>query len=204
MQRARTDEAKDLRRRSVLTAALDEFFERGFAAARMDDIARRAGVSKGALYLYFDSKDDLFRSLIEEFAAPNVDRLEAAAASAPDAKGAIRALLTLAPTLIRTSPIPKIAKVLIGDAASFPDTVTIYRKRVIERALRIITAVLAKAKSKGEFEIDDPKLTARLIVAPVIFSAIWRVVFEHDESARVDLEALFALHEKILLKALAP
>ena len=68
MQRARSEAAKDTRRQALLTAALDEFFERGFAAARMDDIARRAGFSKGTLYLYFDSKEALFASLIETFA----------------------------------------------------------------------------------------------------------------------------------------
>ena len=76
MQRARSQTDKDARRQLLLQAALDEFFERGFAAARMEDIARRVDLSKGTVYLYFKSKDDLFRALIEEHALPNLETIE--------------------------------------------------------------------------------------------------------------------------------
>ena len=83
MKRARTKKAKDERRLALLRAGLDEFFERGFTAARMDDISKRAGLSKGALYLYFSSKEELFKSLVEEYAVPNVERIEAMTRAAP-------------------------------------------------------------------------------------------------------------------------
>ena len=202
MQRARSEAAKDTRRQALLTAALDEFFERGFAAARMDDIARRAGLSKGTLYLYFDSKEALFASLIETFALPNVERLEAAAADARGAADAIRAMMRLAPVLVRESPVPKIVKILISDALACPDLVAAYRKTVIERVLSIIAGLLQKAHDAGEISIRDPHLTARLIVAPVMLSAVWRVVFERDAEAQVDLDALFAAHEEMLMRGL--
>ena len=202
MQRARSEEAKDTRRQALLDAALNEFFERGFAAARMDDIARRAGLSKGTLYLYFDSKEALFASLIEVFALPNVEQLEAAAATATGAADAIRAMVRLAPVLVRESPVPKIAKILISDALAFPDLVAAYRKTVIERVLSIIAGLLQRAHDAGEISIRDPHLTARLIVAPVMLSAIWRVVFERDAEARLDIDALFAVHEEMLMRGL--
>ncbi len=203
MARAHTAEAKDLRRAALLEAALDEFFQRGFTAARMDDIAARAGVSKGALYVYFDSKDALFKSLVEVYAVPNVERLESVIRHSGGGLQAIGAMLRFAPTIIRETPVPKLAKILIADAPAFPDTVTAYRKNVIERVLGALTAVLEEANAQGEIEIDNPSLTARLVAAPIIFSAIWRVVFEHDPDAQIDLDALFALHEKMLLQALA-
>ncbi|MEO1243087.1 MAG: TetR/AcrR family transcriptional regulator [Pseudomonadota bacterium] len=203
MQRARTQEAKDQRRKALLTAALDEFYDRGFTAARMDDIARRAGLSKGSVYLYFDSKDTLFTELVKEYALPNVERLEAMAGQADSATGAIRMLLGFAPVLVRETVVPKIMKVLIADAPAFPKTVTAYRKNVIERGLGLITATLRKASDNGEFKIANPELTARLVVAPMIFSAIWKIAFEHDADARLDIKALFALHEKMLLTALS-
>lgn len=202
MARARTAEAKDDRRLSLLSAALDEFFERGFAAARMDDIAARAGLSKGSIYLYFNSKEDLFTSLIETFAIPNIERFEATAAQALGGVAAIRAFLGLAPALIRTSPVPKIAKILIADGPAFPHMASAYRKDVVERLLSLLADVLREAKDSGEIDIDDPALTARLVVAPMFFSAMWRVVFEHDEEAVVDLDALFAVYEKMLMRAL--
>lgn len=202
--RARTREAKDERRQAALAAALDEFFERGFSAARMDDIARRAGVSKGALYLYFDSKEALFTALIDEFAVPNVERLESVARQAGSGADAIRALMRFAPTLVSESPVPKIIKVLISDAFTFPRVVAAYRRNVIERALGVVARALENAQACGEFDIEDPQLTARLVAAPLVLSAIWRVVFESDSDKRVDVHALFRLHEKLLLRALRP
>lgn len=203
MQRARTQEAKDQRRKALLTAALDEFYERGFTAARMDDIARRARLSKGSIYLYFDSKDALFTELVKEYALPNVERLEVMAGQADSAAEAIRMLLGFAPALVRETVVPKIMKVLIADAPAFPETVTAYRKDVVERGLGLITGMLHKASDSGEFKIANPELTARLVVAPVIFSAIWKIAFEHDVEAHIDIKALFALHEKMLLTALS-
>lgn len=202
MLRARTDEAKELRRRALLDAALGEFFERGFSAARMDDIAARAKLSKGTLYLYFDSKEALFTSLVETFAIPNIVMFEAAVQNAGGGVAAIRTFMKIAPVVIRESPLPKIAKILIADAPAFPEIVTAYREQVIERALGVIVSALSAAKKAGEIEIGDPHLTARLVIAPVLMSAIWRIVFEHDPAAKIDLDALFAEHEKMLLRGL--
>ncbi len=204
-QRARTEEAKDQRRQALLAAALDAFFERGFSATRMEDIAARAGVSKGALYLYFVSKEALFAALVDVYAMPNVERVETAAAAAPNAKEAIAAFTLLAPRLVRTTAVPKIMKILIADAPTFPEIVNEYRRKVVERSLSVIEDILARAQATGEFNIENPQLTARLVIAPMILSAIWHVTFErHDPVAKVDLESLFALHGKMLLRALAP
>lgn len=202
MRRARTSQAKDQRRQAMLNAALDEFFERGFTAARMDDIARRAGLSKGTLYLYFESKEALFGALIDSIALPNVTRMEEFLAAAPSARAALHALMGFLPQLIRDTPVPRIAKVLIADAGAFPEVVQRYRHQVIDRILAAVTALLERGRDSGELVVDDPRLTARLVVAPVAFSAIWRVVFETDPAARVDLDALFATHERMLLRAL--
>ena len=75
MRRARSEDAKDERRQLLLSAALDEFFERGFSAARIEDIAQRASLSKGTVYLYFDSKEALFLALIEDLATPNIEQI---------------------------------------------------------------------------------------------------------------------------------
>ena len=201
MQRARTQEAKQDRRLAFAAAALDEFYEKGFAAARMEDIARRAGFSKGALYLYFDSKESLFEAVVENFAMPNVALLENVAARAGGAGAVIDAMTAIAPVVIREGRIPKIVKVLIGDAPSFPAVATAYRQKVVDRVLAAITGVLRKAKAAGEIDIGDPALAARLIAAPMIFSAIWRIVFEHDDDAKVDLDALFSQHAVMLKRA---
>lgn len=203
MQRARTQAAKDERRKAMLTAALDEFYERGFTAARMDDIANRAGLSKGAIYLYFNSKDALFTALVNEFALPNVERLEMITSQAESAADAIRMMMAFAPILVRETVVPRIIKVLIADAPAFPETVSAYRKNVVERGLGLLTGIMRKAADRGEFKIANPEATARILIAPVIFSAIWQVLFEHDKEAVVDVKELFSVHEKMILTALS-
>lgn len=202
MQRARTDEAKEDRREAILGAALDEFFERGFTAAKMEDIARRAELSKGAVYLYFPSKDAVFEALIEAVVGPAVARIEAAAGSSPSALASLRAMAALAPVLIRTSNMPRLMKVMIGDCRAFPDVVRRYRVEVLERVLGMIAGALKRGMDAGEIRRSDPALTARLVVAPVALSAVWHVVFNQDGGAEVDLEGLFQLHAEALERAL--
>jgi AcrR family transcriptional regulator len=202
MQRARTTEAKEDRRQQLLVAALDEFYERGFTAARMDDIAARADVSKGTLYLYFRSKEDLFQSLVDEIAIPNIEQVEAVAYAMPTLEGFIRNMMSLAPTLIQTSNMPKLMKIVFGDAPNFPETVSAFRKKVPERMLGLITGLIRKSNETGETTIDDPALAARLIVAPIVFSSMWQVIFTHDADAHIDLDALFNMHAEAILRGL--
>lgn len=206
MIRARTAEAKDQRRQRLVEAALDEFSERGFAAARMEDIASRAGLSKGTLYLYFDSKEGLFEELIDTIAVPNVERIEELARAAPSATQAIEAFLEVAGQLVRESKLPRVVKTLIADSGAFPELVSRYRTDVLDRVLAAFAGVLARAHEAGELEIEDPDLTARLVLAPVVFSAIWSVVFEtpeeRDQGSGVDVGRLLALHRRNLLTAL--
>ncbi len=204
MKRARSEQAKDQRRHILLQAALDEFYEQGFATARMEDIAKRAGFSKGTLYLYFKSKEDLFTSLIETRALPNVARLEAATEQAPTFSAAIQALTTMAPLIIQTTDVPRLMKIIISDAPNFPRVIQMYRKNVIDRILQMMADVLARAHERREIEIDDPALTARLIISPIAFSALWHVLFDHQDKDQIDLEKLFQLHGKMMLRALAP
>jgi AcrR family transcriptional regulator len=202
-RRARTEEAKDERRGALISAALDEFFEKGFAATRLDDIAKRAGLSKGSIYLYFDSKESLFQALIESVALSRVEMLEQAAAAIPSGLGALQAVGRLAPSVIRESNLPRLMKVMISDARMFPDIVRDYRRNVLDRVLGLIAGVLERSMEAGEIHRGDPKLLARLVVAPVALSGIWHVVFNTDPEAEVDLDALFALHVETMTRALS-
>lgn len=201
-RRARTQEAKNQRRQALLQAALEEFFESGFVAARMADIARRAHLSKGTLYLYFSSKEELFVELIRSIAMPNVERIERISESIESAPRAIRALLAMAAVMVRESHLPRIIKVLIGESGAFPQVVQGYREQVLDRVLAAMTRILERGHQAGELRVPDPQLTARLVVAPIVFSAIWRVVFETDDD-RIDLDTLFGLHAELLIRGLS-
>lgn len=202
MRRANTDAAKDLRRNQFLEAGLQEFFERGFSLAKMENIARRAGVSKGTLYLYFDSKQDLFMAIVSSVAVPRVEMLEGILCQADDFELALDLLVNALPMMIQDSKLPMLAKVLIGDAFAFPEVVKRYRQDVIERALASLTDLIQRGCESGQLHTDNPHNAARLMVAPVIFSAIWTVVFEQGAEQKLDLTSLFQTHKSMLLKAL--
>ena len=203
MKRARSEEAKDERRAQLLEAALSEVFEKGFSAARMDDVARRAKLSKGTLYLYFDSKTSMFRELIDELAVPKIEGIEQIAQSAPSIEDALDRFAILAPILVRESKLPMLMKILIGDSQTFPDILTDYRQNVLERILAALTSLLEREAARGAIAIGDPLLTARLIVAPAALSGIWHALFGQEKGLEIDLEALFRMHAenmKIALK----
>ncbi|KCZ46290.1 MULTISPECIES: TetR/AcrR family transcriptional regulator [unclassified Hyphomonas] len=202
MRRARTDEAKDERRQALLAAALDEFFEKGFAATRMDDIAKRATLSKGTVYLYFESKESIFHGLVEALASPNLEIIERITHEAASLKEALHGIRMFAPNLIRETELPRLLKVLVGDSQLFPDTVRGYREELVDRVLSMITSLLRRADETGEAKIENPELTARLVMAPVIFSALWQGVFNQKSEAEVDLDQLFEIHEQFMLRAL--
>ncbi|GGO68365.1 TetR/AcrR family transcriptional regulator [Bowmanella pacifica] len=202
MRRANTDAAKGVRRNQFLEAGLQEFFERGFSLAKMENIARRAGVSKGTLYLYFDSKQDLFMEIVSSVALPRVEMLEEILRQADDFEQALELLVSALPMMIQDSKLPMLAKVLIGDAFAFPEVIKRYRQDVIERALAGLTALIERGCEMGVLHTDNPYNAARLMVAPVIFSAIWAVVFEQGSEKSLDLPSLFQTHKNMLLKAL--
>ncbi|MCA8905660.1 MAG: TetR/AcrR family transcriptional regulator [Rhodobiaceae bacterium] len=204
MLRARTDEAKDERRQALLSAALDEFFEKGFAASRMSDIARRAHLSKGTLYLYFDSKEAMFKALVESLAFPNLEQIERIAEGARTLDEALNGIGVFAPALIRHSELPRLMKVLIGDSHMFPSMVAAYRKELIERVIGMVAALLKRVSDAGEADVENPELTARIIIAPIVLSGLWHAVFNRNGEADVDLETLFQTHARLMLKALKP
>lgn len=203
MLRARSIEDKDDRRKALLEAALDEFFDRGFSAARMEDIAKRADLSKGTLYLYFESKEDLFKAIIEALATPNLELIRAGAETAPRFNDAMDRLAMFAPTLIRTSNLPKLMKVMIGDSHTFPDILAAYRKTILDQLLDLFASLLARAHEAGEIHVEHPKLAARIVMGPIAISGIWHALFDGTPGSDIDLETLFATHADAMKRAFA-
>lgn len=201
MKRARSQKAKEDRRDLLLQCALDEFFERGYSSARMEDIANRGGVSKGTLYLYFASKEELFDGLIETVALPRVAEVRKIVESNESFADILDLMAGQATYTLTKTSLPRLMKIMIGESNNFPETVKAYRQNVLDKVLKAFETLLSSAISRGEINLDDPKLGARMVIAPIAFSGIWEVVFANDPDARVDLDAFFALHIRTLKKA---
>jgi AcrR family transcriptional regulator len=187
----------------IVQAALEVFAEKGFAAARLDDIARQAGVSKGALYLYFETKEDLFRAVVREAVAPNLDMVEAMLAQAtlpfPDL---LRLLFARIVMVIGASKMGAVAKLVIGESRNFPELARVWHDEVVSRALTAVSGAIAAAQARGEVRPGDPRFHAFSIIGPVLTGVIWRETFTPVGAPTIDLEALVRQHAETVITGL--
>jgi len=191
---------KDARPAEIVVAALAVFSEKGFAAARLDDIAARAGVSKGALYLYFETKQELFTAVVRAAVTPNLDVIEQVAKTVdlPFAQLA-RMLLTQAAEVMSTTSIGSVAKMVIAESGNFPDLARVWHDEVVSRALGVVTGVIERAQGRGEVLPGDPRYHAFSMIAPMLLGVIWREVLMPVGAPAVDLRALAAQHVETAL-----
>lgn len=194
---------KTARPGEIIAAALEVFADKGFAGAKLDDIAERAGVSKGALYLYFETKDDIFRAVIRDAVAPNFEAVRQAAESfeGPFAELAPM-ILARAAALMSRSRLPAVAKMVIGESRNFPDLARIWHDTIVFVALNVMTGLIAKAQAKGEVRPGDPRLYAFSLMGPMVMGAIYREVFAEVAAQPLDLEALAAQHARAVLQGM--
>ena len=188
----------------IIRAALEVFAEKGFAAARMEDIAARAGAAKGTIYLYFPSKEAVFEALVRTLIVPNLDRAEAMAAQHTGAVGPLlHRLLALLAGMIREGRIVVLPRLLIGELHKFPGLARFYKATVVDRALALIAHLHRQGVANGEFRPQDSEAVARLVVAPVLLVAIWRAVFAPHEAEPFDPARVLDAHAETLLRGLA-
>jgi AcrR family transcriptional regulator len=162
----------------ITAAALDVFAARGFAAARLEDVAAQAGISKGTLYLYFRNKEELFKAVVRETLLPNLAQAEARIGASDGATpelllGILRGLAGVAGT--RLGAIPKL---IIAEAGNFPDIARFYVEEVVLRGMALFAGLLARGAARGELRRVDPLLAAPVLAAPILLMAIWKNVLE--------------------------
>jgi AcrR family transcriptional regulator len=187
----------------MIDAAMGVFAERGFALAKLDDIARRAGVAKGSLYLYFDTKEALFRAVVRERLVPAVSGVLAAAQTqgGPFAEVAPR-LLAGAAMALSQPRVAALARMVIGEAKTFPDLATIWHDEVVGPLLAAVSARIAAAQAAGEIRPGDPRTHAFSLVGPMLMATLFREVFEGVAADPPDLAQVAAQHARSLLDGL--
>jgi AcrR family transcriptional regulator len=194
---------KEARPEEILAAALESFAERGFAATRLEDVAARAGISKGTLYLYFKSKEELFKAVVRETLLPNLARLETMVGSfeGPSALLLEQLLLTIGGVL--GSRIGAIPKLVIAEAGNFPDLARFYFDEVIQRGLGLIARILRRGIARGEFRPIDVDRAVFCVIAPMLIAALWKNSLEpYGKAAPLDADALARAHLDLLLRGL--
>ena len=201
-----TDDPPKWRRRKtdrpgeIIAAALEEFADKGFAGAKLDDIARRAGVSKGSLYLYFETKEDIFRAVAR---AASARSLEAVRTTAKALDGPLSqlapAVLTSAVQVIAASRLPAVVKMVIGESRNFPDLAKIWHDEIVSPAIDFLTETVARAQQRGEVGSGNPRLYAFSLAGPIVMAVLFREVFGAVSADLPDLEALARQHARALL-----
>jgi AcrR family transcriptional regulator len=187
----------------IIEAALAVFSEKGFAAARLDDIAARAGVSKGALYLYFETKQDLFRAVVRETVAPNLAVVEAFAGQGSLAFGdLVRLLFARIADVVAEGRLGPVVKMVIGESRNFPELAKVWHEDVVSRALGAIGGAVAAAQARGEVAPGDPRFHVFTLAGPLLMGVLWREVFVPVGAEPIDLKALLAQHAETVLKGL--
>ena len=169
------------RRNAILKAALDEFSERGFAAARLDDVARRAGVAKGTIYLHFKDKEALFQELVRFQIGPVVGALEAVLASDLPLAVIVEHALDIFVREIYGTHRKQVLRLIISEGPRFPALAEFYYREVLAHILKAVRARLARAVERGEIAGDELVRFPQLLGAPGIVAIVWSGLFDRFE-----------------------
>jgi len=196
---------KQARPRELLDAALALFVEKGFAATRTEEVAARAGVSKGALYLYFDSKKSLLEGLIAEHFSSRVaiGAYGTASAAGPSAE-LLRNVLTPWVVALREAQAGGVFKLIFTEARTFPALAEFWSHDVVEPMRQLISCIVARGIARGEFRRVDPELVVHSLLLPVVMTCLVRHGLGHggSGSGATDAPDLFSRHLEFVLEGL--
>jgi len=172
--RAKRERRKEARPGELLTAALDLFVEKGFAATRAEEVARRAGVSKGTLFLYFSSKEELFKAVVREnISGRFAEWGEELAQYQGTSEDLLRYCMTSWWERIGNTKASGITKLMMSEAGNFPELAAFYQAEVVRPGNALIRRILERGVERGEFRAVDPVYGVYSIVTPLMFLAMW-------------------------------
>lgn len=202
----RWERRKDARPQELLEAALEQFVERGYAATRLEDVARRAGVSKGTLYLYFENKEELFKAVVRATIVEAIGQAELdLAASEAHSSELLRALLMRWWDTVGATKLAGITKLMMAEAGNFPELAQFYNDEVIARGNALIVRALERGVARGEFRPHDPQVMMPVLTAPVLMLMMWKSAFLPCEDAReIDTAAYMSAFLDLTLRGLRP
>jgi AcrR family transcriptional regulator len=179
------------RPQQIIEAALDVFAERGLASARLEDIAKRAGVSKGTIYLYFPNKEALFREVVRQTVVANIERAERELVRG-SATEQLRAYLRGYWAFVRSPRFEAIYRLVLAELQNFPDLAQFYSEEVVQRSARLIGRIIQHGIDSGEFRPIDPRVAARMLQALIVSHGLWcaRVKFFPHMAGATDEKVL--------------
>ncbi len=201
MPAPRFQRRKEDRPEEITRAALDAFAEKGYAATRVEEVAKRAGVSKGLLYLYFKTKEDLFKAVIRSIVSPRIDALiDNIETTELSAQEFIRGPFLAFAKSIPKSPVRILVRLMIAEGPKHPDLVKWYWDNVVSRAIRALRSLIEKGVAEGEFRQSALNEFPQLLVTPVFFCTIWMIVFK--DQMKLDTDRFIGAHVNMVLDSI--
>lgn len=194
---------KEARPSDIVAAALLVFGEKGFAGAKIEEIARRAGVSKGTVYLYFEAKSDIFRAVVQQAISPNIAALEAMVLQLDlPFSEMVRMLLPHFAELVTQRPIGAVVKMVIGESRNFPELARVWYDEVISKGIALLSALVERAQQRGEIGPVEPRACAFSLMGPMLMGVLWREILIPIGGAEIDLPAIARQHAETILTGL--
>lgn len=183
------------RRETILAAALDEFAASGFAAARLDDVAKRAGVAKGTIYLYFRDKQSLFQELVRAMLTPLVGTIEGLNAADVPMSALADTIVDLFVREVYETRRKDVIRLMISEGPRFPELAEFYYREVLSRIIAAVRALLTRAAARGEAPGGLAEFP-QIIAAPGLIAIIWSGLFERFEP--LDVRKMMKTHVELL------
>lgn len=196
-ERKRRKAAPAVRRQAILDAGLAVFAADGFAAAKLDDVAKRAGIAKGTIYLHFRDKQDLFEQIVRAATAPLVDHMQAME-DLPDVPVSVllAGLFAFYRQEILGTERRHVMRLLLTEGLRFPEIAAFYYRDVIERGLALIASLAERGRANGEPIPPEVAVFPQLVMAPLVVAVLWDGLFA--QVAPLDVEGLLAAHLRLL------
>jgi AcrR family transcriptional regulator len=201
MAEPRFQRRKEARPAEITQAALEAFAENGYAATRVDDVAKRAGVSKGLLYLYFKTKEELFKAVIRSAVVPRIDALKSDIAdTALSAEDFLRGPFLEFIKRLPNSPARIVVRLMIAEGPRHPDLTAYYCDQVVSGGLAALRQLVSQGVSRGEFRQSGLEEFPQLLFAPALMSMIWMSLFQIH--IPLDTDKFLDAHIELVLRAI--
>lgn len=170
------------RRAEILAAAFACFSERGFAATRMEDVAARAGIAKGTVYLHFPDKERLFIELVSGIASPILGEVGSLAQNETiSARFAVSMFYALFKREVLETERRHLLRLILAEGPLFPSVTEFYHREIISKGLGVLRILLKRAAERGELRNPAIAETPQIVMAPALMSVIWVTLFEPYE-----------------------
>jgi len=200
---SKREQQKEARRNAIIDAGFQEFALQGFTATKLDDVAVRAGIGKGTIYLYFDSKESLFEEVIRKNLFPARDEAENRAAEfTGTATELLRIQFRRMYEFLHEDKMPQLLALIMSESTRFPTLADFFFREMVSRNQDLMRRTIKKGVASGEFRETFPEEFTQILMAPTMISALWKLQF--DNHSPLDIDAFAEAHIDFILRGLKP